>query len=190
MDAILKITKVELEKISGPDKYNFSEKGMRGSISYISKRYSKANNEYCSDYDSKKPKTYISYLDINNLCGHAMSQSLPYANFKWVKNINEVEQKLMEIKSNSSIGYILEVDLEYPKNLHYEHNDYPIALEKINIQKEWLSNYCLEIANEHNISTGTTKKLATNLMDKNNYVIYYRNLQQCLELRMKVKKNT
>ena len=96
----------------------------------------------------------------------------------------------MEIKSNSSIGYILEVDLEYPKNLHYEHNDYPIALEKINIQKEWLSNYCLEIANEHNISTGSTKKLATNLMDKNNYVIYYRNLQQCLELRMKVKKNT
>ena len=112
---------------------------MRGSISYISKRYSKANNEYCSDYDSKKPKTYISYLDINNLCGHAMSQSLPYANFKWVKNINEVEQKLMEIKSNSSIGYILEVDLEYPKNLHYQRNDYPLAPEKL------LFNYCLII---------------------------------------------
>ena len=187
---MLKELKVKLKKISDSDKYIFIEKGTRGGISYISKRYIKANNEYCSDSDSEKPKTYISYLDINNLYGHAMSQSLPYANFKWVKNINEVEQKLMEIKSNSSIGYILEVDLEYPKNLHYEHNDYPIELEKINIQKEWLSNYCLEIANEHNISTGTTKKLATNLMDKNNYLIYYRNLQQCLELRMKVKKNT
>ena len=127
---------------------------------------------------------------MNNLYEHAISQYLPYVNFKWVKNINEIEQKLIKIKSNTSTGHILEVDLEYPKNLHYEHNDYPIALEKINIQKEWLSNYCLEIANEHNISTGTTKKLATNLMDKNNYVIYYRNLQQCLELRMKVKKNT
>ena len=161
---------------------------MRGGISYISKRYSKANNEYCSDYDSEQPKTCISYLDINNLYGHAMSQSLPYANFKWVKNINEGEQKLMEIKSNSSTGYILEVDLEYRKNVHYEHNDYPLAPEKINMQKEWLSNYCLEIANEHNISTGTTKKLVKNLMDKSNYLIYYRNLQQCLELRMKVKK--
>ena len=81
-DAMLKMTKVELEKISDPDKYIFIEKGMRGGISYISKRYSKANNEYCSDYDSEKPKTYITYLDMNNLYGHAMSQYLPYANFK------------------------------------------------------------------------------------------------------------
>ena len=138
-DAMLKEVKVKFKKISDSDKYIFIEKGTRGGISYISKRYSKANNEYCSDYHSEKPKTYISYLDINNLYGHAMSQSLPYANFKWVKNINEVEQKLMEIKSNSSIGYILEVDLEYPKNLHYERNDYPLAPEKL------LFNYCLII---------------------------------------------
>ena len=58
-DAMLKMTKVELEKISDPDKYIFIEKGMRGGISYMNKRYSKANNEYCSDYDSKKPKKYI-----------------------------------------------------------------------------------------------------------------------------------
>ena len=80
-DAMLKMTKVELEKISDPDKYIFIEKGMRGGISYINKRYSKANNEYCSDYDSKKPKKYITYLDMNNLYGYAISQYLPYANF-------------------------------------------------------------------------------------------------------------
>ena len=76
-----------------------------------------------------------------------MSQYLPYANFKWVKNINKIEQKLMKIKSNSSTEYILEVDLEYARNLHYEHNDYPLAPEKINRQKEWLSDGGLEIAN-------------------------------------------
>ena len=127
---------------------------------------------------------------MNNLYEHAISQYLPYVNFKWVKNINEIEQKLIKIKSNTSTGHILEVDLDYSKNLHYEHNDYPLAPVKIKIQVEWLSNYCLEIANEHNISTGTTKKLVTDLMDKNNYVIYYRNLQRCLELGMKFKKNT
>ena len=117
-DAILKMTKVELEKVSDPDKYIFIEKGTGGGISYINKRYSKASNEYCSDYDSKKPKTYTIYLDMNNLYGYAISQYLPYANFKWVNNINEIEQKLMRIKSNTSTEYTLEADLEYPQKLH------------------------------------------------------------------------
>ena len=125
---------------------------------------------------------------MNNLYGYAMSQYSPYANFKWVNNINKIEQKLMRIKSNTSTEYTLEVDLEYPQKLHYELSDYPLAPEKINIQKEWLSDYCLEIANEHNISTGTVKKLVQNLMNKNNYVIYYRNLQQCIHVGMRFKK--
>ena len=70
------------------------------------KRSSKANSEYCADYDSKKPIKYVTYLHMNNLCGYAMSQYLPQANFKWIKNINEIEQKLMKIKSNSLTGYI------------------------------------------------------------------------------------
>ena len=181
-DAMLKLTKIDLEKISDPDKYMFFEEEMRGGVSYINKRYSKANNKYCPDYDNEKPKNYILYLDMNNLYGHAKSQYLPYANFKWVKNIDKTKRKLMNIKSNSSTGYILEVDLEYPQELHDIHNDYSLAPEKINIPKEWLSDYCLEIANAHNITTGKVKKLVPNLMNKNNDVIHYGNLQQCLEL--------
>ena len=75
-DAMLKMTKVELEKNSDPDKYMFFEQGMRGEVSYINKRHSKVNNEYCKDYDKEKTKNYI-YLDLNNLYGHAMSQYLP-----------------------------------------------------------------------------------------------------------------
>ena len=73
---------------------------------------------------------------MNNLYGHAMSQYLPYTDFKWVRNIDKIKQKLMNIKSNSSTGYILEIDLEYPQELHDIHNDYPLAPEKINIPKE------------------------------------------------------
>ena len=171
--AMLKMTKIALEK----DKYILIEKGMRGGVSYINKRYSKASKNVS-----------ILYLDMKNLYGCAMSQYLPYANFKWVRNINEIEQKLMRIKSNSSTEYILEVDLECPKQLHGMFNDYPLAPEKINIPKECLSDYSLEIANAHNITTGTVKKLVPNLMNKNNYVIHYRNLQQYLELGMKLKK--
>ena len=68
-DAMLKMTSIELEKISDIDKYLFIEKGLRGGISYIAKRHSKANNEYCPDYDKNKPSTFISYLDMNKLYG-------------------------------------------------------------------------------------------------------------------------
>ena len=141
-DAMLKMTGVTLEKISDPDKYMFFEQGMRGGVSYINKRYS----------ETSKNK-HILYLDMNNLYGCAMRQYLPISNFKWIKNIDKIEQKLMNIKNNSSNGYILEVNLEYPKKLHDIHNAYPLAPEKSNIPKEWLSKYCLKIASVYNITT-------------------------------------
>ena len=174
---MLKMTGVTLEKINDPDKYMFFEQGMRGGVSYINKRYSEASKN-----------KHILHFDINNLYGHAMSQYLPYANFKWVKNIDKIKQRLMGIQKDSSTGYILELDLEYPQELHDIHNDYPSAPEKIIKPKEWLPDYSLETANADNNTTGTVKKLVPNLMNKNNYVIHYRNLPQCLELGMKLKK--
>ena len=117
------MTDVKLEKISDIDKYLFIEKGSRGGISYISKIYAKANNKYMSDYDPKKPSTFITYLDKNNLYGWSVSEYLPYEKFQWLKNIDGFDVK--SINEKSDIGYILEVDLEYPKELHELHNDYP-----------------------------------------------------------------
>ena len=88
----------------------------------------------------------------------------------------------MRLKKDSSTGYVPEVHLECPEKLHDIHNYYPLAPEKINIPKK-LSKFCLKIANVHNITTGIVKKLVPNLMNKNNYVIHYRNLQQCLKLQ-------
>ena len=85
-DAMLKMTGVKLEKISDIDKYLFIEKGLRGGISYIAKRYTKASNKYMKNYDSKKPSKYILYLDMSNLYGWAMSGYLAYVRFKWLKN--------------------------------------------------------------------------------------------------------
>ena len=92
-DAMLKMTNTELEKISDIDKYLFIEKGLRRGISYIAKRYAKANNEYLNDYDPKKPSTFILYLDVNNLYGWAMSEYLPCGRFKWLKNIDKFAVK-------------------------------------------------------------------------------------------------
>ena len=63
---MLKLTGVELEKESDIDKYLFIEKGTRGGVSYIAKRYAKANNKYMNDYDLEKSSTFITYLNKNN----------------------------------------------------------------------------------------------------------------------------
>ena len=139
-DATLKMTDVKLEKISDIDKYLLIEKGLRGGISYIAKRCAKASNKYMNDYNPKKQATFISYLDINNLYGWAMSQYLPYKEFKWLKNIDEFD--IMSVSEKSPIGYLLEVDLKYPDELHELHNDYPLAPEKLAVSSNMLSNYC------------------------------------------------
>ena len=142
------MTGVTLEKRSDPDEYMFFQQGMRDAVSYINKRYSEA---------SKNGNVF--YLDMNNLYGCAMRKYLLINNFKWIKDINKTERKVTRIKSNSSTGYVHEVDLEYLQELYDIHNEYP---EKINIPKEWLSDYCLKTANVHNITTGTVKKLVPN----------------------------
>ena len=79
---MLKMTGIELEKISDIDKYLFIEKGTRGGVSYIAKRYAKENNKYMNDYIPEEPSTFITYLDKNNLYGWAMSEYLPYEKFE------------------------------------------------------------------------------------------------------------
>ena len=80
------------------------------------------------DYDLKKPSKFITYLDINNLYGWAMSGYLPCGGFKWLKNVDEFD--VNSISKKSPIGYILEVDLEYSDELHLLHNDYPLTSKK------------------------------------------------------------
>ena len=92
------------------------------------------------------------------------------------------------ISENSSTGYILNIDLEYPDELHVLHNDYPLAPEKLAIPYDMLSDYCKKIADEYEIKVGDVKKLIPNLGNKTNYVLHYRNLQLYLPLGMKLTK--
>ena len=127
---MLQMTGIKLELMSDVDQYQFIEKGMRGGISYIANRHLEANNPYIKGYNSKKPNKYIMYLDANNLYGRAMSQYLPTGGFKWftLNQINELDIHGLDPQAGN--GLILEVDLEYPHELHDLHNDYPLAAEK------------------------------------------------------------
>ena len=93
-----------------------------------------------NNYDPKKPLTFITYLDMNNLYGSAMSEYLLYRGFKWLKNIDG-----FDMMSINEIGYFLEFDLKYPDELHGLHNDYPLAPEKLPVSSDMLSNHCKKL---------------------------------------------
>ena len=161
--------------------YLFIEKGVRGGISYIAKRYSKLNNKYMKNYYPTKLSKHTLHLDMNNW---AMSGYLPYGGFKWLKNIDRFN--VNSISEKSRIAYIFEVDLEYPDELHVLHNDYPSAPEKLAIPYDML-DYCKKISDKYG-KVGDVKKLIPNLGDKISYVLHYRNLQLYLSFGMKLTK--
>ena len=84
------------------------------------------------------------------------------------------------------MGYILEVDLEYPSELHELHSDYPLSPEKLEISQNMLSKYCSDIADEYGMKIGGVNKLVPNLGNKSKYVVHYRNLQLYLLLGTKL----
>ena len=166
--------------------YLFIKKGLRGGISYIAKRYSEANNKYMKNYDPKKPSKFITYLDMNNLYGWAMSGYHSYGGFKWLKKVDGFD--VNSVSEESPVGYIYEVDLEYPNELHILHNDYPLAPEKLAISYDMPLTFCKKIADKQPIKVGDVKNLIPNLNNKTNYVLHYRNLQLYLSLEMTVTK--
>ena len=140
------------------------------------------------EYDEKAPSKYIMYLDANNLYGWAMSQYLSTGGFKWLTEKQIDKTNLAKYKEDSKKGLILEVDLEYPKDLHDNHNDYPLGPEKVKVTKDMLSDYCKNIADKYNISTGLVHKLIPTLNNKEKYILHYRNLQLYLDLGLKLTK--
>ena len=94
----------------------------------------------------------------------------------------------MSIVKESKTGFILDADLEYPEKLHALHNNYPLAPEKLAVSYEVLSDFCRKIANKYGMKVGDVKELISNLSNKTNYILHYRDLQLYLSLGMKLTK--
>ncbi|XP_071578660.1 uncharacterized protein [Temnothorax nylanderi] len=167
-DAMLRYTGVRFELLTDIDMVLFVERGIRGGLSQCSLRYARANNRHVPTYDSSQPTTYLMYYDVNNLYGWAMSESLPYANFQWLDDPENFD--VTTVPADSDIGYILEVDLEYPPNLHDVHADLPLCPTRDKPPGK------------------RQEKLLATLYDKSRYVTHYQNLQQCLRLGLRLTR--
>ncbi|XP_022802285.1 uncharacterized protein LOC111339828 [Stylophora pistillata] len=161
-DACLKMTEIELELLSDPNMLHMFEKGIRGGISMITKRYAKANNKYMGEkFDKSIPSSFITYLDANNLYGWAMSQNLPTGGFEWV------DEK--DFGGWKSFPCILEVDiLPIKKELYDYFNDYPPAPE--------------------NLLIGKVHKLVCTLNEKKRYIVHHETLKLYMSLGIEIGK--
>ena len=157
--ACLKCAGIKLELLTDPDMLLMFERGIRGGITQAVRKYAAANNPYMGNkFDPNEDTTYLQYLDANNLYGWAMSQPLPTGGFKWTDvNPNEI----FELATRNDKGYILEVDVSYPKELHNQHNDLPFMCERMEING--------------------VEKLVPNLRDKKSYVIHIQASNQALQ---------
>ena len=168
--ACLKKTGVNLELLKDPDMLLMFECGIRGGITQSVHKWANVNNPYMGcEYDPLRPTNYLQYLDANNLYGWAMSQPLPTGEFKWV-DIENIKGGARELKrtidvmvrnSNRGYGYVLEVDVKYPRESHDHHNDLPFMCERITVN--------------------VVEKLVPNLHDKKKYVIHVKALKQALD---------
>ena len=122
----LKRTKIKLELLTDVDMLLMVEKGIRGGICHAIYRYVKASSKYMKNYNKYKEESFIQYLDAKNLYGWAMSQKLLVSGVKWKKNMSKFTKEFIKIyDEDSDKGYILEVDVKYPKKLHELHSDLP-----------------------------------------------------------------
>ena len=134
--ACLKKTEVELELITDVDMLLMIEKGIRGGICHAIHWYAKAHNNYMKDYNKDEEESFLEYLDANNLYGWAMSKPLPVDSFKWIEDLSKIDEDFIKnYDKDSDEGYILDVDVEYPKNLHDFHSDLPFLPERMKINK-------------------------------------------------------
>ena len=133
MEACFKMTNVKLEQLTDIDIFLMYEKGLRGRISQAIHQYAKANNKYMSNYNSQQLSSFLMYLDAKNLYGQAMRKKLSYAGFMWANNLNKYTSHFIKsYNENSVLGYIIEVDIKYPKHLKELHRDLPFLPVKEN----------------------------------------------------------
>jgi len=177
----------KLELLTDINMYLMFEKSIRGGLSQISKRYAKANNQDLPNYNPNELLSWILYLDANNLYGGAMSAHLPYQNFKWNNNKWNATD-ILALDNEGKKGYLFEVDLHYPKELHKLHNNYALCSENLQIENKMLNDFQIKDRKETDLSNATLglKKLVCSFIDKKSYVLNYRYLKLALKLGLQL----
>ena len=187
-DAFLLYTHSRLELLTDVDHYLFLLKAMRGGMSVVSKRYSKANHPSLGNKcDPSELFKFLLFIDANNLYGKVMMDYLPVGGFRWMKPEELTEEYICALPADGDYGCFVQCTLIYPPILHDLHDDYPLAPVKRKIRYEDLSPVARQMCDRHKLKGSLNReKLIGTFEVRRDYVLHYRNLQLYLKLGMKV----
>ncbi|CAN7978838.1 unnamed protein product, partial [Ixodes persulcatus] len=178
----LKQTGVKLELLDDVDAYLIIEAGLRGGIVQCAIRNTRGNVPGSACFDPNTAVSHILDLDVNGLYASTMRQSLPCAGFRWLDREEIDALHFQQVPDDAPEGYILEVDLDYPRELHDSHADFPLAPEKRAVPLEWFSPYQKALVEKFHLpQRESEQKLLLTFYPKLNYIVHYRNLKLYLE---------
>lgn len=183
-DACLKtLDGKSIEKLHDPAMVTLLEQNIRGGVSFVNNRH-----EVIRDTDDE----CLLYIDANNLYGWAQKMFLPVGEYEWVRENQFSKLNWTRMTHNQAVGYIAEVDLEFPPDIHKKLDNLPLAPDHENIDYDKLSPYS-KVIQENILGKKRAKrykqsKLVTSLSTKKRYVIHYLNLKLYLSLGAKLTK--
>ena len=186
--AFLLYTHSRLELLTDVDHYLFLLKGMRGGMSVVSKRYSKANHPSLGNKcDPSELFKFLLFIDANNLYGKVMMDYLPVGGFRCMKPEELTKEYICALPADGDYACFVQCTLIYPPILHDLHDDYPLAPVKRKIRYEDMSPVARQMCDRHKLKGSlNNEKLIGTFEVRRDYVLHYRNLQLYLKLGMKV----
>ena len=172
--------------------YNLFERGIRGGMTFTNIHRARARISELQN--NPHESRHLAYLDVNNLYGSSLSENLPHSNFKWLDEGQVVyfsnEENIQNIDNEADIGYVFDLDLEYPSDIHDDTADFPLAPEMQLVEQKMFSTYMKNFYEtlRPNMCFTSTKKLLLHQFDRENYVVHYSILKFYLSMGMKIKK--
>ena len=176
-DAMLLKTNAELELLTDPDMVLFLQQSVRGGVSFVNDRYHKSTGE-----------EKLLYTDAINLYGWAQVQKLPYDKFRWASKEETADIDWSAIETGGDEGFILEVDLEYPEELHDIHESLPLAPDNVEITEAKLSPFAMDTMRGLGIKRHKATKLTGTFETKRHYVVHFKTLQFYLRQGLTLKR--
>jgi hypothetical protein len=189
-DACLKYTGICVDLITDSTMYGYVEASVRGGVAQVcSMRLATANNPYLPEsYNPDVERSYIMYYDTNAMYACAMSMAVGHGGCRWLREDELDALDVMSIPDDSSDGYLIEIDMHSPQNMHKHHEQLPLGPTKRTVRQAELSQYARRVQERLGLHKSTQSKLLLTLEPKVRYTVHHKLLQTYIKHGMVVTR--